>query len=111
MRLNGWQRLGVIASVVWLPVGLLGGNAWWIHANGSPSVRLLQFCLETSEATRTTWAACHRQFNTSYPAAIAGHWWAGLVCAIVPILLAWGFAWVCVRLFRWVRAGFARQQA
>ena len=29
MRLNGWQRLGVVASALWVPVGLVkGGNSY-----------------------------------------------------------------------------------
>lgn len=108
--LNGWQRLGVILSAIWLPVGFFWGNAWWISENGTPAVDMLQACEET-QTTLAELNKCTAYFNSSYTAAIAGHWWAGLAVAVGVLLFTWGLAWGSNRLYRWVRAGFAPTQA
>jgi hypothetical protein len=109
-RLNGWQRLGVLASVIWLPVGFFAGNWWWIQSTGGFWVDQYQHCLQTSIGTQTDLEQCSKGFEANYSAAITGHWWGGFGLAVVVLAVAWGLAWLIVRLFRWVRAGFTQQE-
>jgi len=134
-HLNGWQRLGVIASVLWLAGGFFWGVSLYVSEQTAPVTSIYQLCMQvadqkqenyykqqaiaqeshTSSRTADTWdadnAKCSSEFAAQYTAAVAGRWWAALGFALVPLLFAWGLAWLCVCLFRWVHAGFARQQA
>ena len=171
MRLNGWQRLGVIVSLVWVPVGYFGSVALFVTTQTEPWQGIYKLCemnadqfqqnrvdgagfasqkvdriqdawaqavaagnvqrAATLHRTLTAakrelerqrqaadgtlqsqdYAKCSDEFTKQYTKSIAGRWWAGLIGMLVPLVLFWLVAWVSVRLYRWVRAGFAREQA
>lgn len=106
MRLNGWQRIGVILSCIWLPIGFFWGGGSWVEAEGAPVSRALTSCIVNSDSSRAAENACQAIFDRDWPVAIAGHWWAGIAFALIPAIVCWLLAWMTVRLFRWVRAGF-----
>lgn len=110
-RLNGWQRLGVIVSVIWLPIGFLWGNSLFIQVQTDGPERVMMSCNKINSALGKPLEECYKQFHSAYAASIAGHWWAGVVAAILPLLLAWGLAWVGLCLGRWVHAGFTKGKA
>jgi len=175
-RLNGWQRLGVIATVVWFPVGFFGTVALYVDVQTAPVTALYSSCesaVDQAQVDRQQRAAqsfqaaedretqiemalakaaadtgnpgdtaalrlaltqqqqrihsmqsnppsgahwhqdeskCESAFSSGYAAAVTGRWWAGLYGALLPLALLWGLAWLFVRLFRWVRAGFTQQE-
>lgn len=169
--LNGWQRLGVILSLVWLPVGYFGSVALYVSSQAGPWQGIYKMCLvnadqfqqnrvdragfasqnvdriqnawaqtvaagnfqraatlqaELTSAKRELerqrqgadgtlqsqdYAKCSDEFNKDYAESIAGRWWGGLIGMLVPLALFWLVAWVSVRLYRWVRAGFVREHA
>lgn len=169
MRLNGWQRLGVIASFIWLPVGFFGTVVLFVNTQTASWEGIYQLCelgAEQSQQNRTqerefaadeiartqsalmrAYAAgntqgiaslqaslsqqqqqqnalatagdtrvnddkkCMKEFLKNTSASTRGQWWAGLVGVLMPLFFFWGLAWVCVRLYRWIRAGFASRQA
>jgi hypothetical protein len=171
MRLDGWQRLGVIVSLVWVPVGYFGSVALFVSSQTEPWQDIYKMCemtadqfqqnrvdradfaSQTADRIQNAWAQavaagnvqraaalegtltaakrelerqrqaadgglqsqdyakCRDEFTKGYTDSIAGRWWAGLIGMLVPLALFWLVAWVSVRLYRWVRAGFARQQA
>lgn len=130
MRLNGWQRIGVIASAVWIVGGFLWGNSWYLSAQNAPVVSAYHQCediaelrqsfsmrhpqdvQETKDARKADDVKCQNEMEYGLAAARAqnGRWIAALLFAIIPPLLAWGLAWLAARLYRWVRAGFASPQ-
>jgi hypothetical protein len=101
--MNGWQRLGIVFSVLWLPVGFFWGSAWWVHQTGDPLVEMLKLCagvINNSDIPK-----CYRDFGPQYTEAVSGHWWAGVAGAMVPIVLAWLLSWAVIRAGRWVTKG------
>jgi hypothetical protein len=92
MRLNGWQRIGIVASVIWA----IGAPIYLGLCRDVPSNDPQQ-CFQTAS----------RHFNavTRYPLFSAN----GAVAALVPVGLGWLFAYALVYLVRWIRAGFAKQ--
>ena len=171
MRLNGWQRLGVIVSLIWVPVGYFGSVALFVSTQTKPWQGIYKLCEMNADQLQQNrddavafasqkvdriqdawgqaaaagnsqraaslqetltgakqelerqrraaggallsqaYAKCSDEFIKQSTASIAGKWWAGLIGMLVPLVLFWLVAWVAVRLYRWVRAGFARQQA
>lgn len=103
MKLNGWQRLGVVASVVWAPIGFLWGNSIGLH-EGDPAVASLKACMQRDE----DWKLCQAVFSNEYPIEVQYHWWFAVVGMLLPIAFAWLVAWVSIKVFRWVRVGFAQ---
>ena len=102
MRLNGWQRIGVIASAVWGIAGWLIGNSIGLHG-GDLAESEFADCIASPI---TTGDACLAHFRTAYAAGIDGHWLTAAFWAVIPILLGWLAAWAIVGLTRWGRRGF-----
>jgi hypothetical protein len=100
MKLNGWQRLGVIASAIWLPVGLLTGSGWWVSERTRVDRTGLRICL-----TGPDWKRCYADFDAGYAAHAAGNWWFAAAFVAVTLALAWGLSWAIAKLWRWVAAG------
>lgn len=104
MRLNGWQRLGIIASVIWAFVGGFWDNYIGIHA-GDWVVQRLSFCFEHS----ADWKSCNADFDRDFGPAIADHWYVAAFVGLVPIPVAWLLVYALLGLWRWVRRGFSIQ--
>ena len=104
MKLNGWKRLGVVASVLWVPIGFFWGNSIGIH-EGDPAVASLKSCMERGE----DWKLCESLFSNEYTVETQYHWLYGVVLMVLPIIFAWLFAWVVIKVFRWVQIGFEGQ--
>jgi hypothetical protein len=104
MALNGWQRIGVVASVLWAIVGpIYVMNKDIEHASKQASVSM-HLCYEAGEKN------CLEQFDATYAASRSTpRGWVGwAILAFVPIVAAWLLAWGLVALLRWIRAGFKR---
>jgi uncharacterized membrane protein len=102
MRLNGWQRIGIVASVIWIFVGGFWGNNIGIH-EGDWAINLYRVCLD---ANPNGWDECTKTFDSNYVAAVQYHWYYAAFLAFVPIPLAWLIAWGLISLARWIRRGF-----
>jgi hypothetical protein len=101
-RLNGWQRIGIILSVIWILVGGFWGNSIGIH-EGDLEVTWLGICLKIHP---DDWAGCHRDFNKDFAEAIQYHWYYAAFLAFAPIPVAWWIVYGLVGLGRWVGRGF-----
>jgi hypothetical protein len=103
VRLNGWQRIGIIASVIWAIGGGFWGNELGIE-QGDWVVDALKVCMDVHP---DDWPKCNQEFAKEYPEAIKYHWVNAAIFAFVPIVLGWLVAWGAVATVRWVRRGFA----
>jgi hypothetical protein len=133
MRLNGWQRLGIIASVVWMLVGTVLTIIWYENEHQRTTDHALDICWRSAdrvreqrfrslderhlplgaelEASRKSiqdamdqeYGACADRVWVDYP-------YPGLSKPIAVPLIALGIAWLLVYglvgLGRWVAAGF-----
>ena len=93
-RLKGWQRIGILLSVLWLLVG-----AWLAQqAVYAPLRAGYSKCLSLSVPPSICKAELDKGIarkTEELPGAIA-------VFALGPIILVWLIAWIV----RWVRRGF-----
>ena len=99
VRLNGWQRIGIILSVLWVLVGawlaqqavyapVIAGHSKCLSLGVPPSICKVQ--LDAGIARK----------KEEIPGAIA-------VFALAPIALIWLIIWIA----RWVRRGFQPKNA
>jgi hypothetical protein len=108
MRLNRWQRGGIVISVVWAVVGGL----WGLSAVHNPSTAERAFCdglaqiytrtpdyVRPSDAAPAQDAGCGqwKQYRVLMP----------LVFGLAPIPIAWLLVYGLVGVVRWLRRGFA----
>lgn len=98
-NLNGWQRLSVLACVLWLPLGFFWGSAWWVQQAGAPVVAQLRLC--ASDINNPDIPKCYSDFGPRYTEAVGGHWWAAVAGALLPIALVWA----AIRIGHWVTKG------
>ena len=109
MRLNGWQRIGIVASVVWTigaPIYLdysAEQKAWeWFRAS-------YELCRNNpgNDPNR-----CREQASRQYDLVPRYRLFTDganvALVSLVPIVLGWLLAYALVYLVRWIRAGFKR---
>jgi hypothetical protein len=99
LPLSGWQRIGVVASVIWALVGpVYVMNKDIEYASKQASVSMHR-CYEAAKEN------CLEQFDKKYtesrrtPRGLVG--WT--ILAFIPTVAAWSIAWGLVALLRWIR--------
>jgi hypothetical protein len=97
MRLNGWHRLGIIATVIWIvTVFWFSNELYWSRAD-----MVYAYCLDVADSD-TSKFECGRVRDEAVGAAGPKAWVFGFYTAA----LAWIVFVVCRALVRWVRRGF-----
>jgi len=137
MRLSGWQRIGVILSVIWF-IGFAGYiwhadrkekadfYVWQLHMcseiwdTENESLNYIQDPNERDKreaSNRAKYDQCNEEARKFYAVQIgenAGrpHWGLamGLLIGVdlLTIGIAWLLAWLTISVVRWVRRGFHR---
>jgi hypothetical protein len=112
--LNGWQRIGIILSILWIPVGwILGLKAFGPHGDVLEPP-FFDFCNETESKSPTpNYARCTREAQQwlviQYRLRERQHADAERLApwfAFAPIPIAWLLVYIVVWTARWVRRGF-----
>jgi hypothetical protein len=113
MRLNGWQKIGVVVSVCWFIGGGLWINGIVMDELGAPAVAEHRRCLAARSIQPdgmipkdTDWGPCSERFTGAFSAAVAGHWYYAVAYTLIPIPIVWLIVYALVGLTRWIRAGF-----
>jgi hypothetical protein len=75
MRLNGWQRIGIVLAAIWIPIGFFWGNSEGIH-RGDWATLSYRTCVENSRGDVER-GKCEADFERSYTESIQGHWFDG----------------------------------
>jgi hypothetical protein len=106
VKINGWQRIGIIASVAWV----LGAGFHTLDSEQNNAtervVTVIQSCESVHDASRNCDAEGDKFIPTWSNGDLQQEWaWAAIV-AFVPLPLAWGAVYLVLFLIRWVRRGF-----
>jgi hypothetical protein len=83
-RLSGWQRIGIILSVLWIPVG------WVLAVKNVPGPPSLDYPL--SQICQDAQARMPKRYAPWF--------------VLAPIPIAWLLVYIVVWIVRWVRRGF-----
>jgi hypothetical protein len=127
--MNGWNRIFVVAAVVWVLVA----PSLMIAENNKPAERMFHSCSDlayqlygSSSSRQLDWnrydaekAKCLEAFErniVSLPGILssmigAGDWRLGGVAwgfILIPLALLWVVGWGVGRVVRWIVAGFRR---
>src|SRR5258708_6054607 len=105
-RLNGWQRIGIVLSVLWSLGGGLWGNNIGIH-EGDTASAIYSLCLENRP---NDWQGCSTEFTKNWTDAVQYHWWYAAILGLVPIPIVWGMVYGILGIIRWIRRGFKKSE-
>jgi hypothetical protein len=101
-RLNWWQRIGILMSVLWVFFGALVavGNVF------NPVYSRFSVCIKVSR-TNEEFVKCPKDFSEGIRAARAAWPQTAALVGLAPIAIAWLCAYALIAIVRWVRAGFS----
>lgn len=109
MAIGGWTRLGIVGSVLWaLGAGwhenqeIIGHHRYFYNAS-------YETCTILKDAGRDPEFKNKDCFDHAWSNSsvfLKDRWANVAFMALAPIPIGWLFIYGCVRLFRWIRAGF-----
>lgn len=108
MRLNGWKRIGIIASVVWILGAGLYTHGALQESDSKAAVAAALDCESYIPKGITSLAECDKRAADYLAGTHSGEWIGTAVVAFVPVPLGWGFVYLVLFLVRWVKRGFAK---
>lgn len=104
IKINGWKRLGIIASVVWV----IGAYFYTLNAamerNISLNVEIENSCAEVHRDEPND--PCFQEAVDSAMRQLPGEREEAAIVALLPVPVAWGVTYLVLFLVRWVRRGF-----
>jgi hypothetical protein len=113
--MNGWKRIGIIVSVVWI----LGAG---IYADDSEIDRASRFIASTHvqcdndltvykdlNAGDAAFQRCNKTADDALALAINNARLDAAFVALVPVILGWPFIYLLLFVVRWVKRGFVQQ--
>lgn len=109
-KMNGWQRIGVILSVLWILYGAIHTRNQQVESAVSFQASQLRLCVNGAVEMK---AACFEDASINYAEALAINSDRAMEIALVafmPVLLGWIALWVVCRLYGWVVQGFKNQK-
>ena len=113
VKVNGWKRIGIIASVVWI-------ISAWVHTfdsetdSASEAIASAHVACDSNLAGKTGDAytkgfdECNKRANDSLVEASANARLDAALVAFVPVPLGWGLIYLLLFLVSWVKRGFMR---
>jgi hypothetical protein len=106
VKVNGWKRIGIIASVVWI----LGAGIYILTVVEDADIKTASgLTLSCEEAQNWRGSRECDERATDYLAQSSYHERIdAAVVAFVPLPLGWGFAYLVLFLVRWIKRGFMR---
>lgn len=103
-KLNGWKRIGIIASVVWI----LGAGIYTFVSIKDDDVKYAQTQRKYCLAEALISGECNKR-EADYLASVAYvPIEAAVSVALIPVPLGWGFVYLVLFLVRWVTRGFMK---
>ena len=103
MKLNGWQRIGVVASSLWA----IGAAIY--ERNGQVNSATQMFEFDYGHCLPELVKACTDKADASFSNHLALDFVSVsniVFVAIGPVLAGWVLAYLIVKIVRWVTAGF-----
>lgn len=107
MKLNGWKRIGIIASVVWAFGAYFHEFNSVYNGTVETYTSISHDCLErANNGGNETGQQCEQDLRQSVDESFRSAREAGIFVALVPIPLVWVGAYLALFLARWIRKGF-----
>jgi hypothetical protein len=118
MKISGWQRIGVVASIIWFFAGGFIGNNLAIDNADTRTSLWFNSCVAANKRQfgeygpyEQVWTPCWNQFSSQHSKnwEESGHWLVALAFALIPLPIAWLLGWLIISTTRWVARGFGAE--
>jgi hypothetical protein len=108
--MNGWQRIGLVLSVLWI----VGAGLYQRSADMEKAGKMGGWAMEVCQKVQTSkgssdFSRCSDEFTKMFNVFAEGSWGNVAFVALAPIPIAWLFVYLIVWLTRWIRRGFVGQ--
>lgn len=101
-RLNGWQRIGIVLSVVWA----FGALVYiWPGEEAFEPAQKQRFYNECIFDPKADTSLCEAKANAVHDARLRRAW-NSLLWTLAPIPIAWLLIWGLIATVRWIGRGF-----
>lgn len=105
MRINGWQRVGVVLSILWaIGAAIYVRSAQVQHADSLFQMKF-SACLNEQSANVE---ACSNKVSLQNAMDVTAYWPDVAFFAFAPVIAGWLVACIALRIFRWVKVGFSK---
>ena len=107
VKLNGWQRIGVVATLLWIVGGGIFTLIYLSNSADQYAKEISRLCYDLSKQVES----CSDRYVEAYRNRMKYEGWplTGLT-AFVPPLLGWPLTYLILFTTRWIRRGFAPSQ-
>jgi hypothetical protein len=107
IKINGWKRIGIIASVVWMIGAGLYTHGALQKSDSKVAVAAALDCMSYIPNGITSLAECDKRREAYNAETYSGEWIGAAVVAFVPVPFGWGFTYLILFLVGWVKRGFS----
>ena len=105
MRLNGWQRIGLVLSVLWAFGAAIHERNKQVNAANELFQSQYRICLEQANAVKN----CHDNVSLQAAMDATAYWPDVAFYAFGPVIAGWLVVLITLKTFRWVSAGFSKK--
>lgn len=105
MRLNGWQRIGIVASIAWALGAAIYVRNLQIDSGNRFATTMYTHCMDVTKADP---GFCLRKFGDDLKVGFTPNWEIVAFYAIAPVLAAWIAIYAIVGIVRWIKKGFEK---
>jgi hypothetical protein len=100
-KFKGWQRFGIVASVVWLVGSFMFflGRATEVGVTAASSIYAM--CVAAVPRVKD----CSAELTRNVQLFTSNRWAEATINAVVPLLLIWLFIYIAMRVNRSIAAG------
>lgn len=112
-KLNGWQRIGVAITILWLPLGILWFDKLEQRDSRVAATALYSSCTAMNESfprLRANPRDCVSARDRLKAAYLQGESTRVAVQVLVPIPAFWLLGWLLLKIVTWIRVGFKAKQ-
>jgi hypothetical protein len=105
--MNGWQRIGIVLSLLWILGAGLYQRSSDMQRAGDMGGWAMDVCNRSQTAKGSSdFSRCSGEFEKMFYTFAEGSWGNVAFVALAPIPFAWLVAYIIVWLTRWIRRGF-----
>ncbi len=106
-NINGWQRLGIVVSVLWIIGAALFQRTSDVDRAQDFMNETYQTCIDLKKQHNDfNFGPCMDEAEKNYAIFVKDSWGNVAFTALAPIPIGWLLAYTVIGIFRWVRRGF-----
>jgi hypothetical protein len=108
MRLNGWQRIEVVLSILWTIGAAIYVRSTQVENANSLFQMEYNACVNHNQQS-TTIKSCLDKVSFQNAIDVTANWLDVAFFAFAPVIAGWLIAYIALKTFLWVKVGFSKK--